>query len=143
MKNISINTDSLRNTLKAISKYGENVRKRAGLHIEKTALNIEDKAKSRVAVRTGNLRANIYRNVNKEQLSANVGTNVRYAPYVEFGTGTLVNVPAGLESYAIQFKGKGVRQVNLPARPFLFNSTEEERKNYETGLRNILKIAHK
>src|SRR5688572_5665052 len=35
-----------------------------------------------------------------------------YSPYVEFGTGAYVDVPAGLEEYAMQFKGKGIREVN-------------------------------
>lgn len=48
----------------------------------------------------------------------------RYSPYVEFGTGTLVSVPKDLVDYAIQFKGRGIRQVNLPARPFFFPSFE-------------------
>lgn len=60
-----------------------------------------------------------------------------YAAFVEFGTGALVKVPAGLEDYAIQFKGKGIKQVNLPARPFLFNSFFEEKKSL---LDNISKI---
>jgi hypothetical protein len=44
----------------------------------------------------------------------------RYSPYVEFGTGALVSVPPDLSSYAIQFKGAGIRQVNLISRPYLF-----------------------
>ena len=35
-----------------------------------------------------------------------IGTNVKYAPYIEFGTGGKVNIPAGFSSYASQFKGK-------------------------------------
>lgn len=33
-------------------------------------------------------------------------SNVYYAPFVEFGTGAKVNVPAELNEYALQFKGK-------------------------------------
>jgi phage gpG-like protein len=58
-----------------------------------------------------------------------IGAYTDYAAFVEFGTGALVNVPAGLEDYAIQFKGKGIKQVNLPARPFLFNSFFEEKQS--------------
>ena len=54
-----------------------------------------------------------------------------YAPYVEFGTGRLVDLqhltklgfPA---SYAMQFKGKGIKKVNLPARPFFFTNLRKE-----------------
>lgn len=53
--------------------------------------------------------------------------SIKYAPYVEYGTGRLVSlsdmeelgIPA---SYAAQFKGKGIKEVNLPARPFFFSS---------------------
>ena len=53
--------------------------------------------------------------------------SVKYAPYVEYGTGMLVNLSEMEElgipaSYAAQFKGKGIREVNLPARPFFFSS---------------------
>jgi phage gpG-like protein len=53
--------------------------------------------------------------------------SVKYAPYVEYGTGRLVNLSEMEElgipaSYAAQFKGKGIKEVNLPARPFFFSS---------------------
>ena len=64
--------------------------------------------------------------------------NVKYAPYVEFGTGGLVNVPNGLEDIAIQFKGKGIKQVNLPARPFFFAPFFEQKKEFIKRLKKIL-----
>lgn len=48
------------------------------------------------------------------------GVGVNYAPYVEFGTGTKVKVNADTRDYAIQFKGRGIREVNLIARPYFF-----------------------
>lgn len=86
--------------------------------------DIANKASSRVKVDNGFLKNSIYKEV--KGLNAEVGASVNYAPYVEFGTGGLVDIPQGLEDYAIQFKGAGIRQVNLPARPFLFNSAFEE-----------------
>jgi len=70
----------------------------------------------------GGLKAGLNKDViyEKNVTIGEVEVRKNYAAYVEFGTGTLVNVPAGLEDYAIQYKGKGVREVNLPARPFLF-----------------------
>ncbi len=67
-------------------------------------------------------------------------SNAEYAPYVEFGTGAKVNVPQGLEQYAMQFKGKGVKQVNLKARPFFFNSFFEERPKLLKRLKDLLKL---
>lgn len=93
------------------------------------------KAKSRVPKDTGRLAqaTNSYPQPNGVIIEA----ATRYAAFVEFGTGALVKVPAGLEDYAIQFKGKGIKQVNLPARPFLFNSFFEEKQSL---LDNISKI---
>jgi HK97 gp10 family phage protein len=61
------------------------------------------------AVDTGRLRASIAWE-RLEVLSVRIlagGTNVGYAPYIEFGTGKFVDVPAELTEYAAGFKGKG------------------------------------
>lgn len=66
-------------------------------------------------------------------------SNVHYSPYVEFGTGALVNVPAGLEDYAIQFKGRGIRQVNLPARPYFFPQFYKQKPILIEDLKQMLR----
>ena len=71
--------------------------------------------------------------------SASVTVPVSYAPYVEFGTGTKVNIPKGLEDYASQFKGKDIREVNLPARPFLFPAAEKAAKEFIKNIKKLLK----
>tara|TARA_R110002167_G_scaffold34173_4_gene109158 strand:+ start:1057 stop:1536 length:480 start_codon:yes stop_codon:yes gene_type:complete len=69
-----------------------------------------------------------------------------YAPYIEFGTGGMVKLDDMLElgipsSYAMQFKGKGIREVNLPARPFFFSSARIGFKNlYDRVNRRLNKI---
>lgn len=93
-------------------------------NVQELADGIQEKAVQRVPRDFGVLWNSIKQNVSG--LNAEVGTQVGYAPYVEFGTGGKVDVPNGLEDYAIQFKGAGERQVNLPARPFLFNSAFEK-----------------
>lgn len=53
------------------------------------------------------------------ELSAEVSANVKYAPYVEWGTGAKVSIPADLAKYAIQFKGS--RQVaGQRPQPYFF-----------------------
>jgi HK97 gp10 family phage protein len=49
-----------------------------------------------------------------------IGPGSSYAPYQEFGTGGLVSIPEGLEEEAAQFKGAGIRKVNMKAQPFFF-----------------------
>jgi HK97 gp10 family phage protein len=87
--------------------------------LKEAAFNIEADAKTAAPVDMGFLRQNI-RVTEVTETSAEVVSDANYSPYVEFGTGGLVDVPKGLEDYAIQFKGQGIKQVNLPARPFFF-----------------------
>ena len=48
-------------------------------------LKVENEAKKATVVDTGRLRASISHHIISEQ-SAVVGTNVQYAPFIEFGT---------------------------------------------------------
>ena len=123
--------------LKGLEKISEKVRQGVEDEIEASAYEIHNKAVSRVPVDTGFLKNSL--NVQTQGMTAQVEATVKYAPFVEFGTGALVNVPAGLEDYAAQFKGKGVRQVNLPPRPFLFNSFAEERPKLVKNIQRVLK----
>lgn len=61
-----------------------------------------------------------------------------YAAYVEFGTGGLVEVPDELKDQAIKFIGKGIREVNLHARPYLYPSFVKGRKQYVADLEDEL-----
>lgn len=63
------------------------VRRRLVDKLEVAGKFVEDSAKLLVAVDTGNLRGSITHKVDEAQLSCRIGTNVEYAPYLEFGTG--------------------------------------------------------
>lgn len=124
MAGYNIKLENYKEVREAVSKYPETVKGVLYSEIEILVEDIERGAKKRVPVDTGALRASIrsdYRDGVGE-----VRADMYYAPYIEFGTGAYVDVPRGLESYAIQFKGRGIRQVNLPARPYFFNTTREE-----------------
>lgn len=75
-------------------------------------------AKSFAPVDKGGLRSSI--RVANKGLSGEVSVGVEYGPYQEYGTGTKVKVPSELKSYAMQFKGKGIREVNTRAQPYLY-----------------------
>jgi phage gpG-like protein len=77
-------------------------------------------AKNLVQVDTGRLRNSI--SLKKEQfLSYYLIAQTNYAAYVEFGTGNGFIPPEKPEwgNLAAQFKGRGLKQVNLPARPYM------------------------
>lgn len=89
-----------------------------------TTLDINAAQKRDIPKDTGtaarSLGFDVSKPLNKSNFSAGPGSS--YTPYLEFGTGGLVEIPSGLEDVAIQFKGKGIRKVNMRARPFFFNN---------------------
>ncbi len=88
------------------------------------------RAQRRVPVQSGDLKRSIMV-FGSGRKSVGVKAAMRYAPYVEFGTGRAVKLSDMQElgipdSYASQFKGMGAKSINLGARPFFFNSVREE-----------------
>ena len=114
-----------------IKGLSEDTRKDCERLIYKTAYDIERKAKMFAPVNYGFLRTSISTHLDQNRMGAIIeaggqskrGMWVKYAPYVEFGTGTKVQVvddPQGLKVYALQFKGAGKRKVNNRAQPYFF-----------------------
>ena len=127
--------------LKGLEKVKQESIKKIEQEIEATAYDIHAGAVNRVPVDTGFLKNSL--SVQTKGLEARVEAGVHYAPYVEFGTGGLVDVPAGLEEYALRFKGKGIKQVNLPPRPFLFTTFEQERPKLVERIRKVINSGSK
>jgi HK97 gp10 family phage protein len=131
-----------------LSKYSDKVTKGIRQETERFAVQTTHDAKQNLQSSvyskgmasatdlTGQLKTMIQFDVNSK--GATILVPVSYAPYVEFGTGTKVNVPKGLENYASQFKGKGIKQVNLPARPFFFPAVEKNSKIFFERVKKLL-----
>jgi hypothetical protein len=104
------------------------------------ARNIEKYAKQSAPANFGKLGQSI-KAVQESPLNWTVeagGVIAPYAPFVEFGTGGLVNVPTELKEQAIKFKGRGIKQINLRARPFLYPALIRGREEYLTKLKKVL-----
>lgn len=126
--------DALKGRLEGISKeMADNIDK----SMQKSILDINNLQKSYTPVDNNVLRQG-NRFYSKGVMNWEVYNDVEYAPYVEFGTGGLVSVPPGLEDVAIQFKGKGIAKVNLPARPFFFRAFFEKQKELINGVKEAL-----
>lgn len=112
-----------RAVLRGIRAYEKRSVERTKEELKGWADKTEMDAKRDVPVDTGELQQSIRQGMDNEGLVQTVGTNVEYAPYVEFGTGTKVKVPQGLEKYAEGFMSPNRdHNVNLPARPYLFGN---------------------
>ena len=129
--------------IKRIGKLAPEIAKEVAMEVNASALAIQSKARRDVVVDNGILRNSIQlKEINTgDKIMYTVGSRLRYAPYVEFGTGGTVNVPAGYEDFAIQFKGKGIRKINLRPRPYLIPAFESEipilRKNIQNVIKNV------
>lgn len=104
------------------------------LIIDEAVIEIAAKAKQQVAVKTSALKNSIRHSkfVPGKGASVSAGNkNVRYAPYVEFGTGTRFQIPVypnvnmnDLEAYALTFK-KSKQVIGVPYRPYMFSAYSE------------------
>lgn len=72
-------------------------------------------------------------------LVANSDHTAPYAAYVEFGTGGKVQIPKEMSAIASSWIGKGIREVNLPAQPYMYPSLVRGRKEYLKRLKAIIK----
>jgi len=137
--------------LSDLKQYAQDVQDALQDELDVTAIDIARDAKEAAPVDLGALRASIFANNEGKYIRA--GATVEYAPYVEFGTGTFVDInpPIStdatlfdfyqayeeLQQYALQFKGRGIRKVNLPPRPFMFPAIYN---NYQRLLKSIATI---
>lgn len=95
------------------------------------ALKTVTEMKTVVPKQTHDLQRSISATAQNKKVVFEAG--MHYAPYVEFGTGRFVDLQhlekLGIpKNYAMQFKGRGIRQVNLPARPFFFTTLRRQMK---------------
>ena len=144
--NVNIKIDQ--SDLSKLKKKLDNLRafesQKLSNELGKTALDISRMAKQTAPVDSGSLKQSI--KAERKGKTVEVIAGAHYAPYVEFGTGGSVDLNDMLElgipaSYAAQFKGKGIRDVNLPARPFFFSSGRIGFKNLLNRLNGEIKKA--
>ena len=109
MASITIDIKGMSEALGKFDKYGKKVQAEIKDEVGASALKIYSDAKRLAPVNLGTLRNTIF--IESVSPAANkfmftIGAKARYAPYIEFGTGGKVSIPAGYESYASQFKTK-------------------------------------
>jgi phage gpG-like protein len=141
--NIKVNANSLAMLKKKIKQLEDLSTKELSNELGKTALDSVARMQRSVVVDNGDLSRSISADrLNEKNISISAKAN--YAPYVEFGTGRgydpIYLKNAGFdESFSKKFLGKGIREVNLPARPFFFTSLRVEFRNLSDRLENKIK----
>lgn len=122
-----------------IGKIETQILNEAGVIIQGVVLEVAYEAKRSAPVDLGGLVQSISAEFNKWKIEGKVSANAPYAPYVEFGTGGLVEIPQGFEELAAKFKGKGIKRVNLPARPFLIPAAQKGAKELQEKLSKLIR----
>jgi HK97 gp10 family phage protein len=82
---VNIKVSGVNKTMRKFEEYTGVVSRKTAEAVEKTALDIERRAKTKAPVDTGRLKNSIHTEPRGEY-SRWVGTNVEYAVFVEFGT---------------------------------------------------------
>ena len=103
-----------------------------------TELAVKDLSSGMLTHPTGSLAGSI-RPESTGPFTVEVIAHKEYAPYIEWGTITRVQVPSELASYAMQFKGKGIRKNGgIYPRPYFFKQVPIVRGEMADHIANIL-----
>jgi len=129
--------------IRALRKFGKDAEKSIENVIKFTAQDAEKNAKqfapSNKKTTGGDLKQMIKARDIKP-LHSVVEANAFYSPYVEFGTGKLVDVPEIFRDQAIQFKGAGIKEVNIYPQPFMYPAYKIAEQNYKKDLDDQLQF---
>lgn len=122
--------------LRALLDAEERALEKCGLFAEGAAKGNLTKNKS---VDTGALRNSVTHEVDLHSKQAVVGSNLRYAPYVELGTGQYA--PGGRDTPWVYKDGKGNWHTTRgnPAKPFLQPAVAKNAKTYSQIIKDELK----
>jgi HK97 gp10 family phage protein len=138
--------NGIEKTIAELNKFSDKVKDTLSLVMEATANEMEDFAtkecemvigKTKFRKLTGDLIQSINVIVVNDMnyIVEAGGSFAPYAPYVEFGTGGLVSVPKEFDEQARRALGKGIKQVNLPPRPYMYPAYIYGLKRIEENLK--------
>lgn len=139
----NVSVDGFDDLKRKIAQVKRNVRKQASDRIVEAGFDMATQAKRHIQSnpdfirRRGFLASSIQTYVNADRLGAKVTAEKNYAPYVEFGTGDLVKVSPEFREVALQYKGKGIRKVNLIPRPYMQPAYFKTRDELLEALKNM------
>lgn len=140
---IKINISNTKKLISAIEKLDKEAIKLIETVVQTTAqdmeLNAKQLATSKNVFDNGDLVQNIKSEKQQEPFTYRVTSYMPYSAYHEFGTGGLVDIKEDWGQMAAYFKGKGIKQVNIHPRPFMYPSYVFGRMRFNKDLRDEFK----
>lgn len=106
MAGFALNLSGLDSLTKRLTDMENNLKNEVANEMSASTLRIERNAKRNAPVDIGTLRQSIHAISDNTKLTHRVVVSAPYGPYIEFGTGGKVSIPAGYEDFASQFRGK-------------------------------------
>ena len=141
MAGFSIQIEGLSEFIERMKNAPELIKTEGAEVLQITADGIASDAKSAAPVNYGNLKNQIQVTAPEDGGSViRVEARADYSAYVEFGTGTHVDVPddpEGLPEYALQFKG-GKEIPGMQAQPYFFPAVRKWTPILKTKMIEIL-----
>jgi len=138
MARINLKVKGVADIQKKFAAFGRDAEKQFEDITKIAALDIAADAKRLAPVDKGDLQQSIV-SIEITKLIYQIAALSPYAAYQEFGTGFLTDVPAGLEELALQFKGDGIKEINIPPQPFLYPAFVLGKIQYIEDLTTALK----
>lgn len=115
---VNIQIQGLNELKQRLQSLPDKITTRVDAELKYGSQNIAEEAKSNAPGNTGNLRRLIGSD-QLEPLSYRVFSGAEYSGFMEFGTGTFVSIPAGLEEFAAQFS-RGAGDGIISAKEAIF-----------------------
>jgi HK97 gp10 family phage protein len=152
-KGFNISIKGLDKELKKLGDDAEDIKEEIDFEIKESCVRIlkdsqnfltdakaDANGKEYVGVDNGFLRASATPPKQVKPLQYEIVYQSSYAAFVEFGTGNLfAPVEEDWVDVARQFKGKGIKQINLPPRPFLRPAVQKNEGILIQNINNVLK----
>ena len=106
---IKVSLSGIKGLEKALKGKSEALVKNVSNEIQASVIKINNEQKTTAPIAYGALKSSLTwaKNAPLEFELVSRGAGSSYAPYVEFGTGSKVSIPQGLESVAAAYKGGG------------------------------------
>jgi hypothetical protein len=131
--------------LSQISAFGHDANRSAVSVTNETTQGMVTQAQLRVtsnnSIDKGQLRLSIGKTLATIASNRSIFfSNAPYSAYVEFGTGSGVNIPKGFSYLAAPYKGKGIRRRDYGPKPFFIPSYLEGIQKYPKELLKVLEV---
>lgn len=133
---ISIEGDLQKELEQDFEKYSEEVAGLLAIAVAKMEDAVSVAAPRNKRTNEGGALVQGYTTFRIDDFNYELGSNLKYAPYVEFGTGSKVEIPAGLEAFAREFFVSG--QGRQPAQPHFIKNVQREFDDFVDKIQKIV-----